>query len=475
MKLACLLAFGIFALMMFSFGKPFTVTGLASISGPPASRTGAPGEQTCTDCHNAQTGVGHLAIVAPPTYRPGITYQVQVRHTTTDSTRKRWGFELTALASNVRAGTFANLGTLTRIVSGNNRSYIEHTSTGTFQNQTGGATWTFNWTAPATNVGPVTMYAAGLQANNNGSESGDQTYTATAVIPPHIANVSPHTTDFDGDGFADRAVFRPADGSWYINLSSNSQYQTIPFGLAGDKLTPGDFDGDGKTDVAVWRAGPPLTAGFYILQSSTNTVEFEQFGQTGDDPSVVGDWDGDGKADPAVYRDSAFGSKSYFFYRGSANNPQGTVTYLQWGTTGDRAVRGDFDGDGRMDTAVFRPSDQVWYLVQSSTQTPRYERWGLATDRIVTGDFDGDGRTDLCVFRDGIWYIRQSSDGQPLYVRWGLSTDTPITGDFDGDGRSDVGVYRSGAWYVLMSSSNLLNARQFGVATDAPVAAAFIQ
>lgn len=165
-----------------------TVESLAQ--GPAASLTGAPGETNCTSCHAQNTGSGQFTITGPTGYVPGQTYQIQVRHTTTDTTRKRWGFELTSLANNVAAGTFSNLSNTTQTISGNGRLYIEHTLVGTFNNQTGGALWTFNWTAPATDVGVVTFYAAGNQANGDGTSNGDRIFLATAVSQPPARNVS---------------------------------------------------------------------------------------------------------------------------------------------------------------------------------------------------------------------------------------------------------------------------------------------
>src|SRR6185369_13678069 len=47
-----------------------------------------------------------------------------------------------------------------------------------------GATWTFDWTAPSTDVGPVTFYAAGNQANNDGNTSGDFIYKTFVTSAP---------------------------------------------------------------------------------------------------------------------------------------------------------------------------------------------------------------------------------------------------------------------------------------------------
>jgi hypothetical protein len=180
---------------------------------------------------------------------------------------------------------------------------------------------------------------------------------------------------------------------------------------------------------------------------------------------VVGDWDGDGKADLAVFRDGgAAGNQSYFFYRPSSQPGADFVT-VYWGTGGDKPMRGDFDGDGKADAAVFRPSDGLWYIRQSSSLQLRVDSWGFGSDKFVAADYDGDGKTDLAVFRDGIWYIKQSSNNQPRYERFGLTTDTLVPADYDGDGRADIAVFRDGIWYLLRSQQGF-SAVQFGTAND---------
>src|SRR6185369_7491799 len=164
-------------------------------AGPPAGYTAAPGEEpeACAECHvPSDAGTGHLTITAPQTYVPGQTYQITVTHTNSDPTRLRWGFELTALdTSDEKAGELQNINPLlTQIIQGGpggNRQYIEHTAGGTFINQTGGASWTFNWTAPPTDVGVVTFYGAGNQANNDGNTSGDYIYKTFVTSAPFSA------------------------------------------------------------------------------------------------------------------------------------------------------------------------------------------------------------------------------------------------------------------------------------------------
>jgi hypothetical protein len=86
----------------------------------------------------------------------------------------------------------------------------------------------------------------------------------------------------------------------------------------------------------------------------------------------------------------------------------------------DVAVPGDYDGDGRTDLPVFRPSTGTWFIVNSSTVRGRHSRGGTARDVPVPGDYDGDGRTDLAVFRPstGTGSSSDSSTGTARGFQW---------------------------------------------------------
>jgi hypothetical protein len=197
-KFVCLMFF--LAAAVFLLTNDQTTTSVhAFSSGPPSEHTGAPGESTCLDCHSGglNTGPGQFTISGlPASYEPGMTYEVTVTHSTTDNSRRRWGFQLTALTSgNAKAGELANNTGRTTIIN-ENRQYIEHGIAGTFPGQRSTVSWTFNWTAPATSIGAVTFYAAGNQANNDGNTGGDQIYTTTLTInPPSTSTGPPLITD----------------------------------------------------------------------------------------------------------------------------------------------------------------------------------------------------------------------------------------------------------------------------------------
>lgn len=181
------------------------------------------------------------------------------------------------------------------------------------------------------------------------------------------------------------------------------------------------------------------------------------------------DYDGDGRSDVSVFRPSE--SKWYVF-----KSSDSTVLEQVFGVAGDVIVPADFDGDGKTDIAIFRPSSGDWWYLASTDGTQRSVHWGAPGDIPRPSDFDADGKTDYIVFRpsENNWY-RAGSTGAISIVNFGLAGDKPVTGDFDGDGRSDPAIYRpsTGDWWYRSSINGAQLAAHFGIFTDTPTPADF--
>lgn len=173
------------------------------------------------------------------------------------------------------------------------------------------------------------------------------------------------------------------------------------------------------------------------------------------------DFDGDGKSDISVFRPT----DGNWYLLGSTAGFSG----VNFGIATDKLAPADYDGDGKTDIAVFR--DGIWYILGSQIGFVAYS-FGAAGDIPQPADFTGDGRAELAVFRpsDGVWYKLDVNGNAFTAVNFGQNGDQPVVGDYDGDGKADPAVYRSGVWYLLGSTQGF-NAVSFGIAGDKPVPA----
>jgi hypothetical protein len=175
-------------------------------------------------------------------------------------------------------------------------------------------------------------------------------------------------------------------------------------------------------------------------------------------------FDGDGRGDISIFRPS----NGQWWINNSSTNSTVAATF---GTPGDQPVPADYTGDGKVDVAFWRPSTGTWYILRSEDSSFYSIPFGTNGDIPVSGRFDNDMAADIAIFRpsNATWYIRQSRNSQALIQQFGLTGDIPVPADYDGDGRADMAIYRpsNGQWWLNRSSAGVI-AATFGTATDKP-------
>jgi uncharacterized protein (TIGR03437 family) len=188
--------------------------------GPDPRYTGAPGDNktacVSSGCHQGvvNSGSGSVKIIVPngTTYTPGqpMTISVQI----TDSTKVKYGFEMTArLSSNTSGGQAGDFTTgsdgHTQVLCDDASTkqngklcsaqfpvqFIEHTLAGYEASTKGGYTYTFTWTPPAASAGSVILYAAGNAGPGDPPVSTPtNVYTTNITLTPGSSAAAPTIT-----------------------------------------------------------------------------------------------------------------------------------------------------------------------------------------------------------------------------------------------------------------------------------------
>jgi peptidase C39-like protein/FG-GAP repeat protein len=159
-----------------------------------------------------------------------------------------------------------------------------------------------------------------------------------------------------------------------------------------------------------------------------------------------GDYNGDGRDDIAIFRPSS----GLWSIRG--------VTRVYWGTSGDIPVPANYGGYGKTDIGIFRPSSGLWAL-------QGYIRYyyGSSSDIPVPGDYNGNGACNLGIYRpsSGLWSLRGFTR-----CYFGGSSDTAVPANFQGGSADDIAIFRpsSGLWAIRGG-----NRYYFGRSGDIPV------
>ena len=295
--------------------------------------------------------------------------------------------------------------------------------------------------------------------NGDGTFQAPRTQTGSSVLENLRISNDIEVADFNRDGILDITTMNYAsnDASFFAGNADGSlqPHQRYGVGNTPNLATTADFNADGKPDIAVAIGLPP--SGIHNAIVVLKNIAAGGPGQTPTPtPSVSPTPPTSPKPTPTP---PASPTPTPVVTPSPTPTPSGPTLF-------------DYDGDGRADVSVFRPSQSLWYMMRSRDGFSATS-WGLSTDKITPADYDGDGKTDIAVFRpsDGSWYVLQSSTGTLFATNFGLSADIPTPADFDKDGRADISIYRpsTGTWWIMRSSGGLLSA-SFGTSQDIPVA-----
>lgn len=263
------ISISIFAMVIGSiFISEYSSPAIGNSSGAPAGRTGSPGDGiscAASGCHagTATTEAGLITSNIPPAgYTPGQTYTITGTITTTGKTK--FGFQMSPQnTGGSLMGTLIVTNTTANQLVGSGK-YITHKSSGT-SFPSGTATWSFDWTAPATGSGAFAFYGAFNSTNSNGSSSGDQIKLSSLDVlegPTGIENINDNSDQV--------LVYpNPVTDKLYITTTISGQKNMIVgiIDVTG-KLVKEVESTDGCIDFN------DITKGYYVLKVKTSDGVF---------------------------------------------------------------------------------------------------------------------------------------------------------------------------------------------------------
>ncbi|MBK8811665.1 MAG: VCBS repeat-containing protein [Acidobacteria bacterium] len=343
-----------------------------------------------------------------------------------------------------------------------------------------------------------------VRLNSNGSL--DQTFNATGVATVNSIIVQPDGkfVCVYGAGSPSAIGRRNTDGSndtgfvsptLLLNGSSDQRIHTVTRQSDGSLLLGGLFDSvnnsqrsniirlapNGSLDRLFLPRGANAPVRSMVTRPDGKVYVAGDYSRIGDSARaglalvtpgaftrvVPFDFDGDGRSDIAVFRTS---ENKWYILRSS----DWQVTQTIFAIPGDRSAPADFDGDGKTDVAIYRPSLGDWWSLSTASNTQVFAHLGASGDIPLPSDISGDGRADYVVYRPSnfIWYRSASSNGAASQWQFGAAGDKPVIGDVDGDGKTEPVIFRpsTGDWWWQSSIDNVQRAVHWGIATDVPAA-----
>jgi Leucine-rich repeat (LRR) protein len=288
-------------------------------------------------------------------------------------------------------------------------------------------------------------------------------------------------------------IYRPSKRKFLLDMDGDGLWdpqvdRRTYFGVVGDVPIIGDWNGDGKDQIGIYR---PSKRKFLLDMDGDGLWDPQvdrrtYFGVVGDEP-IIGDWNGDGKDQIGIYRPD----KSVFRLDMDGNGVWNGAVVDKWsrfGSVGDVPITGDWNGDGKDQIGIYRPSNRRFVLDMDgdglwNPQVDRKTCFGSVGDVPIIGDWNGDGKDQIGIYRPSNRRFVLDMDGDGLWDRqvdrktcFGSVGDVPIIGDWNGDGKDQIGIYRpSKSIFALdMDGDGLWDPQvdrrtYFGVVGDVPI------
>jgi hypothetical protein len=197
---------------------------------------------------------------------------------------------------------------------------------------------------------------------------------------------------YGGYGYYITANYNPQNAVWSIALPQPGGFVT-QYGVAGvDVPVPAAYDGNGVTEIATFRpinvSGGDADSfnvdafsggGYQVSFTSAAVTKLGFVYKAGDIPAPA-DYDGVGHDEFAIYRPST----GQFFILNTPN-PRNSATWTLRTVTlnlpggpnvNDVPVSEDYQGNGKADPTVYRPSTSTFFLINSATGVQQNIQFG---------------------------------------------------------------------------------------------------
>jgi len=284
---------------------------------------------------------------------------------------------------------------------------------------------------------PVSWTGADLQQSQ--WVLADENGVSTEKFHFGMPGATPVTGDWDGSGTTKIGAF--VDGLWFLDLNGNGVWDEgdlwVKLGDQGDQPVAGDWDGDGKTDIGIF--GPTWIGDLKAITVEPGLPDVQNSPAKSRPKNV-----------PPDAADAAVGWRTMKQGNGGEMRSDLIDHVFQYGTKGDVAVTGDWNGDGIHTIGIFR--NGTWFLDMDGdgrwSEGDRTVEYGQEGDRPVVGDWTGDGISKVGVYRNGTFQLDTNNNRQfdvaDKVFELGGAGDLPVVGDWSGNGVDEVGLYQDG-------------------------------